>query len=172
MEKDIWMVFRVANPEGEGFQHWAVRGVEIREIVKNPVVYPIPQVPALIRGCLWYRGRIYAVIDVARLLFPRRWPERAGMDYYIAVMDLAEAPLALHLGDWLDTVREEDWLPMEQPLEIPTCAAGVAGWFSEGHTRPVFLIDTGDLVQRIDQATIAFVRDAFHPSPQPPRSDV
>lgn len=171
MQKALWMVFRLQEPDNKTFQYWAIRSQEIREILHNPVVYPIPRVPGLLLGCLWYRGRIYSVIHLGRLMFPTIWPEEPLLDYYIAVLDSPQAPLALHLGDWMDTLREEDLLPMEPSIEIPTLATSVVGWFSSGHTLPVFLMDIPTTIQRIDRATLDFVRDAFQPIQQRPRSN-
>ncbi len=161
LQRGIWMVFRVQSRDEGVVQYWGIPGEEVREIVHRPRVYPVPRVPDVIAGCLWYRGRIYTVISAGRMILGDRWQNPSDMNYYIAVLNCAEAPLALEVGSWLNIGSEEEWIPLEYNHEIPTLATGVVGWFADNQRVPVFLLAPDRVIQWVDRVAVDFARKEF-----------
>ncbi|MCH5295069.1 MAG: chemotaxis protein CheW [Treponema sp.] len=57
-----WLVFR------SGGENLAIESSEVREILRNNEIYPLPFMPAYIKGVLNSYGDPYAVVDMAQFL--------------------------------------------------------------------------------------------------------
>lgn len=161
LEKGVWLVFRLYHQADEHPQYWGLAGDCIREIIHRPRVYPIPRVPDIITGCLWYRGQIYTVISAGRTILGDLWKKPSSINYYVAILNIPEAPIALDVGMWLNMATEDEWLPLEYNREIPTLASGTVGWFIDDRRVPVFLLEPERLVAEIDHITLQFTREVL-----------
>ena len=85
-----------------GYETYALKLVEVQEVVENQKIHPFPGAPEIIAGAIAFHGRIVPVIDLALLLdFPTgkigsrlivlvnaRGPVALGVDQVRAIINL------------------------------------------------------------------------------------
>jgi purine-binding chemotaxis protein CheW len=47
-------------------ERFAVRGLQVREVVRAVAISPLPDAPGIVEGVINFRGRIVAVLDIGR----------------------------------------------------------------------------------------------------------
>ncbi|MDY0087323.1 MAG: chemotaxis protein CheW [Coriobacteriia bacterium] len=127
-ERTTLMVFRV----GEFW--YAVRTEDVREIIQNLAVAPIPCVPEFVRGVLNVRGEIVSVTDGA--VFLGSTAGSLGRDSVAVVLENAECQTAF-VVDEVGGIIEVPTTGVEPPLPVT------------GHAEPDLLVATVFLGDRL-----------------------
>jgi purine-binding chemotaxis protein CheW len=107
-----WATFLLA---GEMF---AIRVEDVREVLMDQPLAPVPLAPAHIVGLLNLRGQIISAIDLRRRLgFPARGP---GFSPKLLVLSSREMPISVvvdEIGDVLE-LPQDDWRPPPDTLAL------------------------------------------------------
>ncbi len=154
----LFLVFSLTMRDAAQPQYWAIAMDHVREVVQNPRIYPLPRVPDFIAGCLWYRGRILTVCHLPRLLIGDRWKSPAESVYYVVVLDRIHVPLALWVGENVQSLTMDEWTPMDMRGFEHPLVTSIFRW--QQHT-PVYHIGIPELIAYLDHAMIQHAQ-TFH----------
>ncbi len=153
----LYLLFGVGETDEQ--QYWALSMEYVIEIVQNPTIYPIPLVPQAVKGCFWYRGRIYNVVDMAQLITGKDWQKRHRMIYYIAVTEFPEHRLAFDVGEHVETISFEKFRYVESaPEHEDVLYDSIWEYKKEDTTFLVYRFNPDALLERLDRITLDFVQ--------------
>jgi purine-binding chemotaxis protein CheW len=126
-----------------GGQLMGLRASEVREVVQDPPITPVPLLPPVIRGVFNVRGELVTVLDLRRRLGLPDEQSPSAIHLIVPTLDGTVSLLADRQGDVLETDRAS----FEAP---PTGIAGVAGDCVLGAYklpgRLLVVLDTGKLL--------------------------
>ena len=134
-----YLVFTVKD------KRYALPSKVINEVAVLDKVFPLPLVPAYVRGIINRYSVPYALIDICFLLLKDN--SSAGK---VIVLKEEVDKLALLIDDVTDIAD----LPPEKLIKTETDEAAITGAvnaYFEWKGSPVFCLDTGELITRIKQ---------------------
>ncbi len=129
---------------GAGDLDCALPVADVEEVIRHPVVTPVPMAASVVRGLAQVRGRVIPVIGLRRCLgLPESGPEVRPMH---VIARTAGGPLSLEV-DRIHDVIDTAGAPVAQPPDTldPAVAALIAGTCTLDD-RLVLLIDLDSVI--------------------------